>query len=106
MMSTMTTQRTISSEPSAAASQPAAGRPSFRSWPEWVTLGAIFLAYTNAAAVGVHFHGLPSAAAAAVLLLPAVPLAIYLLRDGQPIIVTPALPWVALFVLIQSASAV
>lgn len=105
-MSTMTTQRTISSELSAAAPLPAAGRPSLRSWPEWVTLGAIFLAYTNAAAVGVHFHGLPSAAAAAVLLLPAVPLAIYLLRDGQPILVTPALPWVALFVLIQSASAV
>ena len=75
------------------------------SWPEMATLTVVFLIYSNAAAVAVRFHGVPYIVGAAFPLLLIVPLGVYLIFRRQKIIVTPPLPLIILFLLIQLLSA-
>jgi len=74
------------------------------SWPEAATLLVIFILYSNIAVVLVRFHGVPFIAGAAFPLLLALPLAIYLVLERRPLRITPALPYVVLFMAAQQVS--
>ena len=58
----------------------------------------LFVMYTNAAVVAVHFHGVPAFAAALVPVPLIIPLFYNIVLLRQPIIVTPALPWIIAYV--------
>lgn len=75
-------------------------------WPDAMTPLVIFILYSNAAVVAVRFHGVPGPAAALVPAVLAIPLVRALLLYRQPIILTHTLPWVLLFMLIQTLSVV
>jgi O-antigen ligase len=73
--------------------------------PETATLLVIFILYSNAAAVAVQFHGVPGIAAQGVSALLIAPLAHAVLVRRQPIVITPALLWMAAFLVAQLLSA-
>jgi O-antigen ligase len=84
---------------------PLASQPGERfSWPEAATLAVVALLYSNAAVVAVRFHGLPFAVGAMVVLPLAVPLANDLILHRRPLIVTPALPFVLLFLAMETVT--
>jgi putative inorganic carbon (HCO3(-)) transporter len=73
--------------------------------PETATLLVIFILYTNAAGVAVYSYGLPGIAAQAIIALLIAPLAHAILVRRLPIVITPAVPWIAAFLIVQLLSA-
>jgi O-antigen ligase len=69
--------------------------------PEVATLAVIGVIYSNAAVVAVTIHEAPFVVAAAVPALLLAPLAYHLLVRREPVIVTPALPFVLAYFLAQ-----
>jgi putative inorganic carbon (HCO3(-)) transporter len=74
--------------------------------PEVAVLLVVGLIYSNAAVVMVQFQGAPFVLAAAVPLILLAPLAYSLLAERRPIVVTPALPWIVLFLVVQLLSSI
>lgn len=74
--------------------------------PEWAVLIVVGLIYSNAPVVLVEFHGLPLVLGAAVPFILVAALAYDLLVRREPIVVTPALPWVTLFLVVQILSTI
>ena len=74
--------------------------------PEYAVLIVVGLIYSNAPVVLVQFHGVPVVFAAAVPFLLAAPLAFDLLVHRRPIVLTPAMPWIALFLVVQLVSTI
>jgi putative inorganic carbon (hco3(-)) transporter len=69
--------------------------------PDWATIAAVVLLYSNAAVVANHVHGLPKPVAQAAALLLAIALAHHLGLKQRPLIVPSALPWIIVFLLVQ-----
>ena len=65
--------------------------------PDVATLVVIAILYTNAAAVGVKTHGLPSSLGYAFPILLVAPLAYLLIVRRSPLVITPALLWIIAF---------
>jgi putative inorganic carbon (hco3(-)) transporter len=76
------------------------------SWPKTATLVVLFILYSNIAVVAVRFHGLPFFLGAAFPLLLILPLFSYLILERRPLRITPALPAVLAFLLVQQISMV
>jgi O-antigen ligase len=74
--------------------------------PEAAVLIVIGLIYSNAPAVFVTFHSVPVAIAAAVPLILAAPLAYDILVSRRKIVLTPAMPWIALLLIVEILSAI
>lgn len=74
------------------------------SWPKTATLVVLFILYSNIAVVAVRFHGLPFFLGAAFPLLLALPLVSYLILERRRLRITPALPAVLAFLMIQQIS--
>lgn len=74
--------------------------------PEMATVLVTFLVYTNAVVVAVTFHGVPAFASVALFGILVIPLAWAVLVHRQPIIITPALPWVVGLLLVQMVGVV
>jgi putative inorganic carbon (HCO3(-)) transporter len=74
--------------------------------PEAATLMVVGLIYSNAPTVLVSFHGLPLVIGGVVPLVLAAPLAYDVLVRRQPIVVTPAMPWIAMYLVVQIASTI
>src|SRR5436853_5792466 len=72
-------------------------------WPDVATLVVMFLLFSNAAAIAVQFHGVPYIFGAAVPVLLIIPLASFLIFHRQRLIVTPVLPLLFLYLLVQVA---
>lgn len=70
-------------------------------WPDSSTLVVIFIMYSNAASIAVHYHGVPGVFAIIVPLLLMIPLASYLIFRRERLIVTPVLPLLFLYLLVQ-----
>ncbi len=70
-------------------------------WPDVTTLAVIFIIYTNASDVAVTFYGVPYLLGASVPVALVVPLAAYLVFRRQKLIITPALPLIFFFLVIQ-----
>jgi putative inorganic carbon (hco3(-)) transporter len=70
------------------------------------TLVVIFILYSNLAVVAVRFHGLPYLLGAAFPALLLIPLARYLLLQRQKLIITPVLPLLGLFLVVQLLGAI
>lgn len=64
---------------------------------EWATPAAVFLLYTNLPALGHQFHGMPRAAAAAFLLLFALPLVRALVVRRERLRIDAVLTWMLLY---------
>ena len=62
---------------------------------------ALFLVYTNAIVVAVHFHGVPVIAGAIVPLLLAAPIAVAVLWRGERLWITTTLLWAFALVIVQ-----
>jgi O-antigen ligase len=75
-------------------------------WGELATLAVVFLLYSNAPAVAVKFHGVPFIVGAMVVLPLFIPLTYYLILRREPLIVSPALPFILLFLLVGAVSAI
>ena len=69
--------------------------------PDAAALLVVGLIYSNAPVVMVSFHDLPVALAAAVPAILAAPLAYDLLIRREPIVVTPALPWIVAYFVVE-----
>jgi O-antigen ligase len=69
--------------------------------PEIATMIVVFLLYSNAAVVSVQQFGLPLFVGAIVPMILVVPLAYELLIKRQTVILTPAVPWIVGFFLVQ-----
>jgi putative inorganic carbon (hco3(-)) transporter len=69
--------------------------------PDWATIAAVVLLYSNAAVVANRFHGLPQPVAQGAALLVAIALAHHLGVKGRPFIVPAALPWIVAFFVVQ-----
>jgi O-antigen ligase len=69
--------------------------------PDAAALVVVGLIYSNAPVVMVTFHDLPVALAAAVPAILAAPLAYDLLVRGERVVVTPALPWIVAYFLVE-----
>jgi len=72
--------------------------------PETASLLFFFLTFINAPVVLVHFHGMPAPLAAATVGLLLIPAMQYILCQREPIILAPAMPWLAAFCGIQLLS--
>ncbi len=70
--------------------------------PQLLVPAIVFVIYTNAPAVAIRFHHVPTMAAALVPAALALPLAYYLVVERRPLILTGTLPLIGLFALIQS----
>jgi putative inorganic carbon (hco3(-)) transporter len=64
---------------------------------EICTLAFFFILYTNLAVVAVRYHGVPQILGAAFALLLLVPLVRHVVIQREPLVVTPALPFVFAF---------
>jgi len=71
------------------------------SWPDSATLVVVFTIFSNAAVIAVRFHGVPSTFAIIVPMLLMIPLASCLIFRREKLIVTPALPLLFLYLLVQ-----
>jgi putative inorganic carbon (hco3(-)) transporter len=65
--------------------------------PDLAVIVFMFVFYTNLAVVLTRFHGVPNIVGSAVAALLLVPIAKYLLVERQPVVVTPVLPLVFVF---------
>jgi O-antigen ligase len=74
-------------------------------WGEVATLAVVFLLYSNAPAVAVQFHGVPFIVAAMVVLPLFIPLTYYVFLRREPLVISPALPFILLFVIVGVVSA-
>jgi O-antigen ligase len=74
-------------------------------WGEIATLVVVFLLYSNAPAVAVQFHGVPFIVAAMVVLPLFIPLTYYVLLRREPLVISSALPFILLFVIVGVVSA-
>lgn len=74
--------------------------------PEVAVLIVVGLIYSNAPVVLVTYHSVPVIAAAIVPLILIVPAAYDLLVRRQPIVLTPAMPWIAIFLVVQIISTI
>ncbi len=74
--------------------------------PEVAVLIVVALIYSNAPVVLSQFHDVPIAIAASVPLILAAPLAYDILVRHQKIILTPAMPWLAAYLVIQIVSTI
>jgi O-antigen ligase len=74
--------------------------------PETAVLIVVGLIYSNAPVVLVEFHGVPLGIAAAVPLILAAPLAYDILVHRHKIVLTPAMPWLALLLIIEILSTI
>ena len=74
--------------------------------PDAAVLIVVGLIYSNAPVVLVQFHGVPVLLAAAVPFILAAPLAYDLLVERREIILPPATPWLALFLVVQILSTI
>jgi O-antigen ligase len=74
--------------------------------PEAASLLVVGLIYSNAPTVFVTFHSLPLIIGGSVPLILAAPLAYELLIRRQKIIITPALPWIVFYLVIQIVSTI
>ncbi|HSL34691.1 MAG TPA: O-antigen ligase family protein [Candidatus Limnocylindrales bacterium] len=74
--------------------------------PDAAVLIVVGLIYSNAPVVFVQFHSVPLALAASVPLILAAPLAYDLLVRRQKIVLTPAMPWIALFLIAELLSTI
>jgi hypothetical protein len=73
--------------------------------PDFATPLTIGLIYSNAFVVGAQFHGLPYVLPALLPALLVLPLGYRLLVRREPVVVTPALPLLALYLVVQLVSA-
>jgi len=78
--------------------------PAMLRWPEFATLLVVFVLYTNAAGVAVHFHGVPMILAMAFPALLLLPLGARLLKRGERFVVVPALPLLLLLLALHLAA--
>lgn len=69
--------------------------------PEWAVLIGVAILYSNAAVVAARIHGIPHFAASAVPMIFLVPLAYELLRRRRPLIITPQLGLVVVYLIVQ-----
>ena len=69
--------------------------------PDAAAIVVVALIYSNAPVVMVTFHDLPVALAAAVPAVLAAPLAYDLLVRRQPVVVTPAFPWIVAYFVVE-----
>ena len=74
--------------------------------PEVAVLIVVALIYSNAPVVLSQFHDVPLAIAASVPLILAAPLAYDILVRRKKIVLTPAMPWIAAFLVIQIVSTI
>ena len=74
--------------------------------PATSVLIVVGLIYSNAPVVFVQYHNVPVAIAASVPLILAAPLAYDLLVRRQRIVLTPAMPWIAMFLVVQITSTI
>jgi O-antigen ligase len=74
--------------------------------PEWAVLIVVALIYSNAPLVLVQFHGAPFVLVAIVPIILVAPLAYDLLVHRRPIVITPALPWIAAYLVVQIVSTI
>lgn len=65
--------------------------------PDLVVLLFVFVFYTNLAVVLTRFHGVPQIVASGIAVLLLVPIVKYLVVERQPVVVTPVLPLVFVF---------
>jgi len=65
--------------------------------PDTATLVVVALLYSNGAAIAVHDHNLPYSVGTAFPILLLAPLAYLVVVRRQPLVITPALPWVLAF---------
>jgi putative inorganic carbon (HCO3(-)) transporter len=68
-----------------------------RGWADLAVVVFMFVFYTNLAVILTRFHGVPHIVASAVAALLLIPIARYLLVERQPVVVTPVLPLVFVF---------
>jgi putative inorganic carbon (hco3(-)) transporter len=69
--------------------------------PDWLTLAAVVLLYSNAAVIAHRIHGLPKPVAQTAALLVAVALAHHLGVKRRPLVLPPATPWIVAFLLLH-----
>jgi O-antigen ligase len=69
--------------------------------PDYAVLVVVALIYSNAPLVLVQFHGAPFILVAIVPVILVAPLAYDLLVQRRPIVITPALPWIVAFLVVQ-----
>jgi O-antigen ligase len=74
--------------------------------PGVATLVVVAVLYSNAGVIAVRFHDVPNFVAAAVPMLLIPPLAAFIVLERRPIVVTSALPWIVVFLLIQLVSGI
>jgi putative inorganic carbon (hco3(-)) transporter len=74
--------------------------------PAYAVLPVIALIYSNAPVVMVQFQGMPVVLGAAVPFILVAPLAYDLLANRRPFVVTPALPWILLYLVVQLVSSI
>lgn len=88
----------MTSVPAPTAWTAAAAAPARRSRvPDLVVLLFVFVFYTNLAVVLTRFHGVPHIVASGIAVLLLVPIVKYLVVERQPVVVTPVLPLVFVF---------
>ena len=75
-------------------------------WGELATLAVVFLLYSNAPAVAVQFHGVPFIVGAMVVLPLFIPLTYYVVLRKEPLVGSPALPFILLFLIVGVVSAI
>jgi O-antigen ligase len=69
--------------------------------PDSATLVVVFVIYSNAAVIAVRFHHVPSLFALFVPMLLMIPLASFLIFRREKLVITPALPLMFLYLLVQ-----
>jgi hypothetical protein len=70
--------------------------------PNVCTLAFIFILYTNIAGIAVNVHGLPSVLGNSFILLLLPPVVYHFVIRRQRVIITPVLPFIAAFILVQA----
>ena len=73
-------------------------------WGEIATLAVVFLLCSNAPAVAVQFHGVPFIIGAMVVLF--IPLTYYVILRREPLVGSPALGFILLFLIVGVVSAI
>ncbi len=74
--------------------------------PDAAVLLVVALIYSNAPVVFVQFHGVPLVLAAVVPLILVAPLAYDLLVHRRPVVITPAMPWIAAYLVVALISTI
>jgi putative inorganic carbon (HCO3(-)) transporter len=74
-------------------------------WAEAATLTVVFALYTNMLVVASIFHNVPQVLAASFILMLVIPLANYIILQRKPLVITPALPLIIVWLLVLVLSA-